>query len=149
MKAIVFHKGTSDEMLKFEEIEKPVPSDDEVLIKVRAASVNPLDHHLAHHAFLRRVIASFNKVKVTRPGRDVSGQVETVGSNIKQFKPGDEVFGACNGSFSEYASARESALAIKPANVSFEQAAMRLALKLQHYWLRVLDSEATTRKSSS
>lgn len=123
MKAIVFHKGHSGETLKLEEIDKPVPSDDEVLIKVRAASVNPLDYHLAQHAFLRRVIAAVSKVKITRPGRDVSGQVEAVGSSITQFKPGDEVFGACNGSFAEYACGREAALVMKPTNVSFEQAA--------------------------
>ena len=90
---------------------------------MRAASVNPLDYHLFRHAFLRRVISAVTKEKITRPGRDVAGQVEAVGRNVTQFKPGDEVFGACTGAFAEYACARESALATKPSNVSFERAA--------------------------
>jgi NADPH:quinone reductase-like Zn-dependent oxidoreductase len=123
MKAIVYHNNGSADVLKLAEIEKPVPRDDELLIKVHAASVNPLDYHLFRHAFLRRVMSAVTKEKITRPGRDVAGQVEAVGRNITQFKPGDEVFGACAGAFAEYASARESALAMKPHNVSFEQAA--------------------------
>src|SRR5215213_756214 len=119
MKAIVFDHST----LKLEEIEKPLPNDDEVLIKVRAASVNPLDYHFSHHAFLRSVMARVTKVKTLRPGRDVAGQVEAVGRNVTQFKPGDEVFGACNGAFAEYACGGESAFATKPTKVSFEQAA--------------------------
>jgi NADPH:quinone reductase-like Zn-dependent oxidoreductase len=123
MKAIVYHNSGSGDVLKLEEIEKPVPEDDQVLIKVRAASVNPLDYHLLRHAFLRRIISARSKVKIARAGRDVAGQVEAVGRNVTQFKAGDEVFGACNGAFAEYAWARESALAMKPANMSFEQAA--------------------------
>jgi NADPH:quinone reductase-like Zn-dependent oxidoreductase len=127
MKAIVYHNSGSAEVLKLEEIEKPAPEDDEVLIKVRAASVNPLDYHLFRHAFLRRVISAVTKEKIARPGRDVAGVIsegaEAVGRNVTHFKPGDEVFGACNGAFAEYACARESALASKPTNVSFEQAA--------------------------
>jgi NADPH:quinone reductase-like Zn-dependent oxidoreductase len=119
MKAIVYLGG----VLKLEEVEKPVPADDEVLIKVRAASVNPLDYHFLRHAFLRPVMARVTKVKTLRPGRDVAGQVEAVGKNVTQFKVGDEVFGACNGAFAEYACTRESALATKPSKVSFEQAA--------------------------
>jgi NADPH:quinone reductase-like Zn-dependent oxidoreductase len=123
MKAIVYHNSGSAEVLKLQEIEKPGPKDDEVLIKVRAASVNPLDYHLFRHAFLRRVISAVTKEKITRPGRDVAGQVEAVGRYVTQFKPGDQVFGACTGAFAEYACARESALATKPTNVSFERAA--------------------------
>jgi len=123
MKAIVYHNNASGDVLKLEDMEKPVPRDDEILIKVRAASINPLDYHLLRHAFLRRIISAVSKVKIARAGRDVAGQVEAIGRNITQFKPGDEVFGACNGSFAEYACARESALAMKPDNVSFEQAA--------------------------
>lgn len=119
MKAIVY----SGDVLRLEEIEKPVPADDEVLIKVRAASVNPLDYHLLRHPFLRGVMGAAKKVKMARPGRDVAGEVEAVGGNVTQFKPGDEVFGACNGAFAEYACARESGFASKPTNVSFEQAA--------------------------
>jgi NADPH:quinone reductase-like Zn-dependent oxidoreductase len=123
MKAIVYHNNGSSDVLKLEEIEKPIPDDDEVLIKVRAASVNPLDYHLLRHPFLRRVMATAAKVKITRPGRDMAGQVEAVGRNVTQFKAGDEVFGTCSGAFAEYACARESALASKPTNVSFEQGA--------------------------
>jgi NADPH:quinone reductase-like Zn-dependent oxidoreductase len=119
MKAIVY----SGDVLRLEEIEKPVPADDEVLIKVRAASVNPLDYHLLHHPFMRPVMARASKVKITRPGRDAAGQVEAAGKNVTQFKPGDEVFGACNGAFAEYVCAPQSAFATKPSNVSFEQAA--------------------------
>ena len=119
MHAIVYSQST----LKLEEIEKPLPNEDEVLLKVRAASVNPLDYHFLHHAFLRRVMARATKVKSLKPGRDVAGQVEAVGKNVTQFKIGDEIFGACNGAFAEYACGRESAFAAKPSNVSFEQAA--------------------------
>ena len=119
MKAIVYSGG----VLKLEEIEKPLPADDEVLIKVRAASVNPLDYHFLRHPFLRPVMARASKAKTLSPGRDVAGQVEAVGKNVTQFKVGDEVFGACNGAFAEYACARESAFATKPSSVSFEQAA--------------------------
>ena len=100
MQAIVY--GNSG-VLKLEEIEKPVPADNEVLLKVRAASVNPLDYHFLRHPFLRPIMARLTKVKTLRPGRDVAGQVEAVGKNVTQFKPGDEVFGACNGAFAEYA----------------------------------------------
>lgn len=119
MKAIVY----SGSELKLEEVEKPVPADDEVLIKVRAASVNPLDYHLLRHPLMRRTIATASKVQISGVGRDVAGHVEATGGNVTQFKPGDEVFGACGGAFAEYASAREVALTNKPANVSFEQAA--------------------------
>ena len=119
MKAIVY----AGSLVKLEEIEKPVPADGEVLIKVRAASVNPLDYHFLRHPFLRPLMARASKAKTLRPGRDVAGQVEAVGKNVTQFKIGDEVFGACNGAFAEYACARESAFAIKPSKVSFEQAA--------------------------
>jgi NADPH:quinone reductase-like Zn-dependent oxidoreductase len=120
MQAIVYaHNG----VLKLEEIEKPVPADNEVLLKVRAASVNPLDYHFMRHAFLRPVMAIATRVKTLRPGRDVAGQVEAVGRNVTQFKAGDEVFGACNGAFAEYACGRESAFVAKPSSVSFEQAA--------------------------
>lgn len=120
MHAIVY--GNSGE-LKLEQVEKPVPAENEVLLKVRAASVNPLDYHFSKHPFMRPIMARLTKVKTLRPGRDVAGQVEAVGKDVTQFKPGDEVFGACNGAFAEYACARESAFAMKPSSVSFEQAA--------------------------
>jgi NADPH:quinone reductase-like Zn-dependent oxidoreductase len=123
MKAIVYHNHGSPDVLKLEEIERPTPGDDEVLIKVRAASVNPLDSGLSRHPFLRRILFAMSKSKINRPGRDVAGQVEAVGSNVTQFKPGDAVFGWCGGAFAEYANASQSALVMKPDNASFEQAA--------------------------
>jgi NADPH:quinone reductase-like Zn-dependent oxidoreductase len=123
MQAIVYSHEASRDVLKLEEVDKPLPADDEVLIKVRAASINPLDYHFLKHVFIRRVMAKLSKVKILKPGRDFAGQVEAVGRNVTQFKAGDEVFGACNGSFAEYACARESKIAIKPSEVSFEEAA--------------------------
>src|SRR3970282_1939301 len=125
MKAIVYYSYGSPDVLKYEEIEKPTAGDDEVLIKVRAASVNPLDWRLMRGKplFVRVMIGGLRKPKITRPGRDVAGQVEAVGRNVTQFKPGDEVFGTCHGAFAEYACTSESALVMKPDNVTFEQAA--------------------------
>lgn len=123
MKAIVYHNDGSPDVLKLEEVEKPTPGDDEVLIKVRAASVNPFDAGSLRHPLMRRVMSALSKGKINRPGRDVAGQVEAVGRNITQFKPGDAVFGLCGGAFAEYACASQSALVMKPDNASFEQAA--------------------------
>jgi NADPH:quinone reductase-like Zn-dependent oxidoreductase len=124
MKAIVYHRYGSPDVLKCEEIEKPTAGDNEVLIQVRAASVNPLDSHLMRgKPYIGRIMFGLHKPKITRPGRDVAGQVETVGRNVTQFKPGDQVFGSCRGAFAEYACTSESALVIKPDNVTFEQAA--------------------------
>lgn len=124
MKAIVYHNYGSPDVLKFEEIQKPTAGDDEVLIKVRAASVNPLDFHLMRgEPLLVRIMCGLRKPKDTGLGVDVSGKVEAVGRNITQFKPGDEVFGAGRGTFAEYACASESALVMKPENVTFDQAA--------------------------
>ena len=124
MKAIVYYNYGSPDVLKCEEIEKPTAGDDEVLIKVRAASVNPLDWHLMRGTpYIGRLMIGLRKPKITRPGVDVAGQVEAVGRNVTQFKPGDEVFGSCRGAFAEYACTSESKLAMKPDNVTFEQAA--------------------------
>ena len=124
MKAVVYHNYGSPDVLKCEEIEKPTAGDNEVLIKVRAASVNPLDWHFMRGTpYVVRIMAGLLKPKVTRLGVDVAGQVEAVGRNVTQFKPGDEVFGACRGAFAEYACTAESALVMKPDNVTFEQAA--------------------------
>jgi len=123
MKAIVYRRYGSPDVLECEEIEKPAPGDDEVLIKVRAASVNPLDRHIMKgRPFLLRIAFGLRKPRI-RPGRDVAGQVEAVGRNVTQFKPGDEVFGACSGALAEYACTRQSALVTKPNNMTFEQAA--------------------------
>ncbi len=123
MKAIVCRKYGSPDVLKCEEIEKPTAGDDEVLIKVRAASVNPRDRLFRGTSFIVRILTGLRKPKDTRLGVDVAGQVEAVGRNVTQFKPGDRVFGACSGAFAEYACTSESALVIKPDNVTFEQAA--------------------------
>jgi NADPH:quinone reductase-like Zn-dependent oxidoreductase len=123
MKAAVYTRYGPPDVVQITDVEKPVPKDDEVLIKVRAASVNPLDYHLLRHPFIRRILSALSKLKTTRPGRDVAGQVQAVDRNVTQFKPGDEVFGLCGGACAEYACTSESALVMKPGNVSFEQAA--------------------------
>ena len=123
MKAIVYHEYGSPDVLRFEEVEKPIPKDDEVLIKVRAASVNPVDRLFRGRPYLVRIKIGLSKPKDTRLGRDVSGVVEAVGKNVTQFRPGDEVFGTCSGAYAEYACASESAIVMKPDNVTFEQAA--------------------------
>ena len=125
MKAIVYEKYGSPDVIQFKEIEKPTPKDDEVLIKIHAASVNAYDwHFLTADIFLIRFMGGgLLKPKNTRLGADMAGRIETVGKNIKQFQPGDEVFGMVKGSFAEYACAPESALALKPVHTSFNEAA--------------------------
>ena len=124
MKAIVYYNYGSPDVLKCEEIEKPTARDNEVLIKVRAASVNPYDWHFMRGApYPVRIAAGLRKPKDRRLGVDVAGQVEAVGGNVTQFRPGDEVFGSCRGAFAEYVCAIEEKLALKPANISFEDAA--------------------------
>jgi len=124
MKAVVYSNYGSPDVLKCEEIEKPTAGDNEVLIRVRAASVNPYDWHFMRGTpYMVRIMAGLLKPKDKRLGVDVAGQVEAVGENVTQLKPGDEVFGACRGAFAEYACASESALVQKPDNVTFEQAA--------------------------
>lgn len=124
MRAIVYAEYGPPDVLQFTEVAKPTPKDDEVLIIIRAASVNPLDwHYMRGTPYLVRTKSGLRKPKVTRLGVDVAGQVEAVGKNVTQFQPGDEVFGACKGAFAEYVCASEGALVLKPANVTFEQAA--------------------------
>jgi NADPH:quinone reductase-like Zn-dependent oxidoreductase len=123
MKALVYSKSGSRDVLKLEEIDKPAPGDDEVLIKVRAASVNAFDAGLLKHPFMRRIVSALSKQKNLQPGRDVAGEVEAVGCNVTEFKPGDEVFGWCGGAFAEYACTSQSKLITKPESASFEQAA--------------------------
>jgi NADPH:quinone reductase-like Zn-dependent oxidoreductase len=124
MKAIVYYNYGSPDVLKCEEVEKPAPNDDEVLIKVRAASVNPYDWHaMRGKPYPLRIVAGLRKPKDRRLGADVAGQVAAVGRNVTRFKPGDVVLGMCRGAFAEYACASELKLARKPDNVTFEQAA--------------------------
>ena len=125
MKAILFTKYGSPDVLQLTEVEKRTPKDNQVLVRVQAASANPLDWHLMRgEPFIARLMGTgLLKPKSSKVGADVAGRVEAVGKDVTQFKPGDEVFGTCNGSFAEYACAREDRLALKPANVSFEEAA--------------------------
>src|SRR5271170_7271106 len=124
MKAAVYTRYGPPDVIEITDIEKPVLKDNEVLIEVRAASINPLDWHFMRGTpYGVRIVAGLRKPKVTQLGVDVAGQVEAVGGNVTQFKPGDQVFGTCKGAFAEYACARESALVMKPDNVTLEQAA--------------------------
>ena len=125
MKAILYTKYGSPDVLQLKDVEKPTPNEDEVLIKIHAASVNAYDwHFLTADIFLIRLMGGgLLKPKDTRLGADMAGRIETVGRNVKQFQPGDEVFGMVKGAFAEYACAPESSLALKPINASFDQAA--------------------------
>lgn len=127
MKAAIYTQYGAPGVIQIADVEKPVPKDDEVLIKVHAASVNPLDWRLMRGApRIFRMLFRLRAPTVTqpgRPGRDVAGQIEAIGRNVTQFKPGDPVFGVCSGAFAEYACASESKLARKPESVTFEQAA--------------------------
>src|SRR5881396_272653 len=123
MKAILFCEYGSPDVLKFEDVEKPVPNDDQVLIKVRAASLNFIDPGVMRGPWPLRLMSGLRKPEKTGLGSDLAGQVEAVGKNVTQFKPGDEVFGAARGAFAEYVNAEEKKLALKPANLTFEQAA--------------------------
>ena len=126
MKAIVYLKYGSPDVLQLKEVEKPFPKDDEVLIKVHAASVNAMDWHLlTADIFLVRLMGmGLFKPKKPILGADIAGRVEAVGNNISQFRPGDAVFGDISrGSFAEFAVAPERFLALKPADLSYEAAA--------------------------
>ena len=137
MKAAVHTSYGPPDVVRVTDVAKPVPRPDEVLIAVRAASVNPLDGLTTGKPYSLRVMTGLRKPNVTRLGVDVAGQVTAVGRNVTQFKPGDQVFGLClvnphasgaaawahpQGAFAEYACAPELVLASKPGNVTFEQA---------------------------
>jgi len=107
MKAAVYTKGSSGKVLEIKDLQQPAPKDNEVVIRVRAASINPLDW----------------RMKSQRPGVDVAGEVVATGGRVRDFKPGDAVLGAGRGAFAEYASAREAKLILKPENMTFDQAA--------------------------
>jgi len=130
MKAAVYTRYGPPDVVEVNDLEKPVPRDNELLIKVRAASVNPLDWKtMTGGPYIVRLLLGLFTPKIKQLGVDVAGQVEAVGRNVTQFKPGDAVFGTCRGGFAEYActcqSAKlmKSALVMKPDNVTFEQAA--------------------------
>ena len=125
MKAIVCSKyGHPLDVIQLKEIEKPTPTDNQVLVKVHAASINISDLAPIRGVFLARLLGTgFLRPKRTMVGADIAGRVEVVGKNVTQFRPGDEVFGDASGSCAEYACAREDLLVLKPANVTFEQGA--------------------------
>jgi NADPH:quinone reductase-like Zn-dependent oxidoreductase len=125
MKAVVCTKyGPPLDVLQLKEVEKPTPTDDQVLVKVQAASINISDLAPIRGVFLARLLGTgLLRPKRTRIGADIAGRVEAVGINVKQFQPGDKVFGDASGGFAEYACAREDLLVLKPANVTFEEAA--------------------------
>lgn len=128
MKAIVFTKYGSPDVLELKEVAKPVPADNQVLVQVVAASANPLDWHFMRATpFLARMVNGLFKPNQTRLGADVAGRVEAVGKNVTQFKVGDDVFGGLSlaelGAFAEYVCVSQEYLALKPINASFESAA--------------------------
>jgi NADPH:quinone reductase-like Zn-dependent oxidoreductase len=125
MKAIIHEQYGPPDVMRLAEVEKPIPSDNQVLVKIHATSVNALDWHLlTADIFLVRLSMGLFRPKNPIRGADIAGRVETVGKNVTRFKPGDEVFGDIgHGGFAEYAVASESDLVLKPSNLSFEQAA--------------------------
>jgi len=125
MKAVVHCEYGTPEVLEVKEIEKPTPDDTQLLVRVRAASVNPLDGHMMRGMLLARLMGNgLRKPKDTRIGVDYSGVVEAVGKNVTQYKVGDEVFGGRNGALAQYVCARaDRGVALKPANITFEEAA--------------------------
>ncbi len=129
MKAIVNHVYGSPDVLQLEEVAKPTPKDNEVLVEVHAASVNAADWHILRGKpfLVRLVVGGLLKPKYTIAGAAVAGCVEAVGRNVAQFQPGDEVFGDVSGSgfgaFAEYVCVPENALALKPSSMAFEEAA--------------------------
>jgi len=125
VKVVVYHKYGSPDVLELKEVEKPAVKEDEVLVKVHAASANPADWHLLRgEPFLARLSAGLFKPKRKILGIDIAGRIEAVGKNVTEFQQGDEVFGDCGwgGGFAEYACVTEKHLVLKPANITFEEA---------------------------
>lgn len=122
MKAIIRTRYGTPDVLQLKEVEKPVLDDGRVLVEIHAASANPADYH-AMRGGLVRLFAGLRKPRNPGLGTDIAGRVEAVGNTVTQFHPGDDVFGGCVGGFAAYASVREDRLALKPANVSFEEVA--------------------------
>lgn len=122
MKAVVYKTYGPPEVLRIEEVDKPAPGDDEVLVKVKASSINPVDWYLMTGLFIARIGSGLTKPRDTRLGVDFAGIVEAVGKNVVQFAPGDSVFGARSGALAEYVCVRGNVYS-KPAGITFEQAA--------------------------
>ncbi len=124
MKAIIYRTYGPSDVVNLEDVDKPVPADDQVLVKIHAAGVNPLDWHFMRGTpYLLRLQAGITKPKCTGLGVDVAGTVEAVGKDVTEFKPGDDVFGESRGAFAEYLCASEDSVVMKPATVTHEQAA--------------------------
>ena len=124
MQAVLYTRYGSPDVLQFQEVSKPIPKENDVLIKVLAAATNPLDwHFMRGDPFFMRFMAGLTKPKNPKLGVDFAGRVEAVGKNVTRFKVGDEVFGSGDGAFAEYLCIVETKIAPKPAHVSFEQAA--------------------------
>jgi NADPH:quinone reductase-like Zn-dependent oxidoreductase len=125
MKGLVARCYGGPEVLAVEQVAKPIPADDQLLVKVHAAALNPLDWHFMRGSpYVMRLSAGIGSPKETRVGVDFAGTVEAVGKSVTRFKPGDEVFGGADGAVAEYVVVRESrGVTLKPANVTFEQAA--------------------------
>lgn len=124
MKAAIYTSYGPPDVLRIADIEKPVPKDDEVLINVRAASINPLDWRLMQgEPKVIRIMARLMKISSGRPGVDVAGEVEATGKDVKALKPGDKAFGGCRGALAEYVCTPESKVVTKPESVTFAQAA--------------------------
>jgi NADPH:quinone reductase-like Zn-dependent oxidoreductase len=125
MKAIVYQQYGAPDVLELQEIDKPLAKDDEVLVRARAAAANPADwHYMRGLPYIMRPQSGLGKPKSRVLGRDIAGQVEAVGKDVTRFRAGDEVFGDVErGGFAEYACVAEAFLGLKPANLTFEQAA--------------------------
>jgi len=124
MKAVAYHRYGSPDVLQLEDVDTPKVSDDGVLVRVRASSVNPVDWHILRgEPFMVRMSDGLRRPKGWQLGVDVAGRVESVGANVTQFRPGDEVFGTRNGAFAEFVLGAERNFALKPANLTLEQGA--------------------------
>ena len=124
MKAIVYDRYGSPDVLRCEEAPSPTPASGEVLLRVFAAALNPLDWHYMRGApYGFRFMSGVVRPKERRLGMDVAGRIGSVGPGVSQFKPGDEVFGVCRGAFAEEVCALAANLIAKPPNITFEQAA--------------------------
>jgi NADPH:quinone reductase-like Zn-dependent oxidoreductase len=126
MKALVYTQYGTPDVLEIQDVEKPVPKDDEVLVKVFAASLNDWDLGLLEGDFVNRILNGVRTPKIQILGSDIAGRIEAIGKNVTKFQPGDEVFGdlsGCWGGFAEYVCAGEDSLALKPVAMGFEQAA--------------------------
>src|SRR3954447_6295004 len=123
MKAIVHDRYGRPDVLALRDVDRPAPAADQVLVRVVASSVNPVEWYGVTGLLLARIGDGLRRPKTTSVGADLAGRVEAIGSDVEDLRPGDEVFGAGTGAWAEYAVARAARVAPKPARVSFEEAA--------------------------